>query len=77
MPVNRGSAAQRHDQVASATQSPTATIPNSKELLSIEGRGLVGGSEESGYGLAYAQLTVLLINAVKELSIRVKELEAK
>ena len=44
---------------------------------SVEGRGLVGGSEESGYGLAYAQLTVLLINAVKELSARVKELEAK
>lgn len=47
------------------------------EGTSLEGRGLVGGTEESGYGLAYAQLTVLLINAVKELSARVKELEAK
>jgi hypothetical protein len=47
------------------------------EGTSIEGRGLVGGTEEAGYGLAYAQLTVLLINAVKELSARVKELESK
>lgn len=47
------------------------------EGTSLEGRGLVNGSEEDGYGLAYAQLTVLLINAVKELSARVKELESK
>jgi hypothetical protein len=43
----------------------------------VDGRGLVNGTDEAGYGLAYAQLTVLLINAVKELSARVKELEAK
>jgi len=52
-------------------------VASAIEGTSLEGRGLVGGTEESGYGLAYAQLTVLLINAVKELSARVKELEAK
>ena len=52
-------------------------VASAIEGTSLEGRGLVGGTEESGYGLAYAQLTVILINAVKELSARVKELEAK
>ena len=52
-------------------------VASAIEGTSLEGRGLVGGTEETGYGLAYAQLTVLLINAVKELSARVKELEAK
>jgi hypothetical protein len=42
-----------------------------------DGRGLVLGSDEQGYGVSYASLVVPLINAVKELSARVKELEAK
>jgi len=42
-----------------------------------EGRGLVLGTEDLGYGVSYASLVVPLINAVKELSARVKELEAK
>jgi hypothetical protein len=42
-----------------------------------EGRGLVGGTEENGYGITYPQLIMPLINAVKELSARVKELESK
>lgn len=44
---------------------------------SLEGRGLVNKTDGEHLGLSYASLTVLLINAVKELSARVKELENK
>jgi len=44
---------------------------------SLEGRGLVNKTDEEHLGLSYASLTVVLINAVKELSARVKELESK
>lgn len=44
---------------------------------SLEDRGLVVKTDEEHLGLSYSTLTVLLINAVKELSARVKELEAK
>lgn len=44
---------------------------------SLEGRGLVNKTDEEHLGLSYASLTVILINAVKELSARVKELESK
>jgi hypothetical protein len=47
------------------------------EGTSLEGRGLVNGTEESGYGLAYASFVTVLIKAVQELSARVKELESK
>lgn len=44
---------------------------------SLEDRGLVVKTDEEHLGLSYSTLTVLLINAVKELSARVKELESK
>jgi len=47
------------------------------EGTSLEGRGLISGTEESGYGLAYASFVTVLIKAVQELSARVKELESK
>jgi hypothetical protein len=47
------------------------------EGTSLEGRGLVNKMDEEHLGVSYASLTVLLINAVKELSARVKELESK
>jgi hypothetical protein len=43
----------------------------------LEGRGLVTGTEENGYGVAYASLVTVLIKAVQDLSARVKELESK
>jgi hypothetical protein len=47
------------------------------EGTSLEGRGLVNKVDEEHLGISYASLTVILINAVKELSARVKELESK
>lgn len=47
------------------------------EGTSLEGRGLVNKVDEDHLGVSYASLTVILINAVKELSARVKELESK
>jgi len=47
------------------------------EGTSLEGRGLVNKVDEEHLGVSYASLTVILINAVKELSARVKELESK
>ena len=48
------------------------------EGTALEGRGLVTGDEENGYGVTYAALVSVLIGAVKELSAEVKALkEAK
>jgi hypothetical protein len=47
------------------------------EGTTLEGRGLVNKIDEEHLGVSYASLTVILINAVKELSARVKELESK
>lgn len=41
----------------------------------LEGRGLVNGDEEGGYGIVYSSLVAVLINAVKELSAEVKALK--
>jgi hypothetical protein len=52
-------------------------VASALEGTVLEGRGLVTGTEENGYGVAYASLVTVLIKAVQDLSARVKELESK
>lgn len=47
------------------------------EGTALEGRGLVNGNEEDGYGVTYASLVSVLIGAVKELSAEVKALKGE